>query len=344
MSPVTWIGTCRNPGDGRDYLVSYNDCCGKGYCGRCFCNRNEGDRPIYYPHRSNDINWCAGASTNVYHCSTAIVLGVAASRRSPRSEGRARDRCWPASPRAAPPRSRCPRPTTRSSAAAATAPDGAGVPGHVPLARRRRSAARDAGRAAHACSRCRACASRRSPTSGSRALLEWVALRFAPAEQRSHASRAHGGRGERGSADRASCSACSRSVSAAGARRRSGSPGPGRRACAARSPPACAAGGARRASPLVRPNARAALALAALAAVVFAWWGSLTPSNSRDWQPDVSRAPTAEIDGDLVTVQERPQLPLPQRDRLRRALGGAPLRPREARAASTSSSRTGARR
>jgi methylamine dehydrogenase light chain len=77
MSPVTWIGTCKNPGDGRDYLVSYNDCCGKGYCGRCFCNRNEGDRPIYYPHRSNDINWCAGTSTNVYHCSTAIVLGVA---------------------------------------------------------------------------------------------------------------------------------------------------------------------------------------------------------------------------------------------------------------------------
>ena len=77
MSPVTWIGTCKHPGDGRDYLISYNDCCGKGYCGRCFCNHNQGDRPIYYPHRSNDINWCAGTSTNVYHCSTAIVLGVA---------------------------------------------------------------------------------------------------------------------------------------------------------------------------------------------------------------------------------------------------------------------------
>lgn len=77
MSPVTWIGTCRNPADGKQYVISYNDCCGKDYCGRCFCNRNEGDRPIYYPHRSNDINWCAGASTNVYHCSTAIVLGVA---------------------------------------------------------------------------------------------------------------------------------------------------------------------------------------------------------------------------------------------------------------------------
>jgi methylamine dehydrogenase light chain len=45
MSPVTWIGTCRNPLDGRDYLISYNDCCGKGFCGRCFCNRNEGDKP-----------------------------------------------------------------------------------------------------------------------------------------------------------------------------------------------------------------------------------------------------------------------------------------------------------
>jgi methylamine dehydrogenase light chain len=84
MSPVTWIGTCRNPADGRDYLVSYNDCCGKGYCGRCFCNRNEGDRPIYYPHRSNDINWCAGTPTNVYHCSTAIVLGVAAEAQPER--------------------------------------------------------------------------------------------------------------------------------------------------------------------------------------------------------------------------------------------------------------------
>ena len=78
MSPVTWIGTCRNPVDGKDYVISYNDCCGKDTCGRCFCNRNEGDRPIYYPHRSNDINWCAGTSTNVYHCSTAIVLGEAA--------------------------------------------------------------------------------------------------------------------------------------------------------------------------------------------------------------------------------------------------------------------------
>ncbi len=77
MSPTTWIGTCRNPEDGKDYIISYNDCCGKDFCGRCFCNTNQGDRPIYFPQRSNDINWCSGAASTVYHCSTAIVLGVA---------------------------------------------------------------------------------------------------------------------------------------------------------------------------------------------------------------------------------------------------------------------------
>jgi methylamine dehydrogenase light chain len=46
QSAVTWVGTCRNPADGRDYVVSYNDCCGKSTCGRCLCNRNERDTPI----------------------------------------------------------------------------------------------------------------------------------------------------------------------------------------------------------------------------------------------------------------------------------------------------------
>src|SRR3569832_981716 len=39
-SPITWIGTCHNPNDSRDYIVSYNDCCGKPSCGTCACNRN----------------------------------------------------------------------------------------------------------------------------------------------------------------------------------------------------------------------------------------------------------------------------------------------------------------
>jgi methylamine dehydrogenase light chain len=81
MSPVTWVGTCRNPADDRDYLISYNDCCGKGFCGRCMCNRNQGERPDYHWFRNNDINWCAGAAVQTYHCSTAIVLGVASERQ-----------------------------------------------------------------------------------------------------------------------------------------------------------------------------------------------------------------------------------------------------------------------
>jgi len=77
MAPVTWIGTCRNPADGRHYVISYNDCCGKSMCGRCYCHRNEGDLPAYLPPRRNDIHWCVAAQSTVYHCSTAIVLGVA---------------------------------------------------------------------------------------------------------------------------------------------------------------------------------------------------------------------------------------------------------------------------
>jgi len=77
MSPLTWIGTCRNPVDGRNYIISYNDCCGKGDCGRCLCNRNEGDRPVYRPQKNNDIDWCLGTTTTVYNCSTAVILGVA---------------------------------------------------------------------------------------------------------------------------------------------------------------------------------------------------------------------------------------------------------------------------
>ncbi len=79
MSPVTWIGTCHNPADGRDYVISYNDCCGKGACGRCFCNRNEGDTSLFQSGQSNDYNWCSGnAKANIpYHCSTARIVGTA---------------------------------------------------------------------------------------------------------------------------------------------------------------------------------------------------------------------------------------------------------------------------
>ncbi len=79
MSAVTWVGTCHNPIDGKDYVVSYNDCCGKATCGRCLCNRNERDTPLYVPFQSNDYNWCSGsAKANIpYHCSTARIVSVA---------------------------------------------------------------------------------------------------------------------------------------------------------------------------------------------------------------------------------------------------------------------------
>jgi hypothetical protein len=43
-------------------------------------------------------------------------------------------------------------------------------------------------------------------------------------------------------------------------------------------------------------------AYAALFAVVLAWWTTITPSNDRDWTPDVARNVTATIDGDRLVV------------------------------------------
>jgi methylamine dehydrogenase light chain len=79
-SPITWIGTCHNPADKRDYIVSYNDCCGKTSCGDCECNRNEREKPVYRPSRNNDLDWCManGSDTN-YHCSVSVILGVSES-------------------------------------------------------------------------------------------------------------------------------------------------------------------------------------------------------------------------------------------------------------------------
>jgi len=76
-SPITWIGTCHNPVDQRDYIVSYNDCCGKTSCGNCECNRNEREKPMYRPSRNNDLNWCMANADSNYHCSVSVILGVA---------------------------------------------------------------------------------------------------------------------------------------------------------------------------------------------------------------------------------------------------------------------------
>lgn len=75
---VAWVGSCHNPTDGRDYLISYNDCCGKGSCG-CGCSRSEGDRPVYFPSKANNILWCFGSTSHAYHCTLALVIGHADS-------------------------------------------------------------------------------------------------------------------------------------------------------------------------------------------------------------------------------------------------------------------------
>lgn len=77
MSPIAWIGTCRNPNDGKSYVVSYNDCCGVSTCGRCFCNRNEGDTERFQPSRSNAVTWCYGGVAPTYHCTVARIMSQA---------------------------------------------------------------------------------------------------------------------------------------------------------------------------------------------------------------------------------------------------------------------------
>jgi methylamine dehydrogenase light chain len=79
VSKVTWVGTCHNPNDGKDYLISYNDCCGAVTCGRCGCNYNLGERPGYRMGVHNDINWCMANSSNTYHCTVAAIVGMGES-------------------------------------------------------------------------------------------------------------------------------------------------------------------------------------------------------------------------------------------------------------------------
>jgi len=76
MSPITWLGTCHNPADGRQYVISYNDCCGKSFCGRCYCVRSEGQKPLYDTHRNNDIDWCMGTESVIYNSTVAVVVAV----------------------------------------------------------------------------------------------------------------------------------------------------------------------------------------------------------------------------------------------------------------------------
>ena len=76
-SPVSWVGTCVNPDDGKSYLIAYRDCCGKAYCMQCDCNNTDRETQLYVPQLNNDVIWCFGTSSMQYHCSTAVLVGPA---------------------------------------------------------------------------------------------------------------------------------------------------------------------------------------------------------------------------------------------------------------------------
>lgn len=79
-SPISWIGTCLNPDDKRSYIIAYRDCCGKSACNAtksCHCDGDDRELPTYRAQLNNDIIWCFGSATQVYHCSTSAVVGLA---------------------------------------------------------------------------------------------------------------------------------------------------------------------------------------------------------------------------------------------------------------------------
>jgi methylamine dehydrogenase light chain len=76
-SPVSWVGTCINPEDGKAYLIAYRDCCGKAYCAQCECDNTDRATQLYVPQLNNDVIWCFGTSSMEYHCTTAVLVGGA---------------------------------------------------------------------------------------------------------------------------------------------------------------------------------------------------------------------------------------------------------------------------
>jgi len=76
-SPVSWVGTCVNPDDGKAYLIAYRDCCGKPVCGLCGCDNTDRETQLYVPQTNNNVIWCFGTDSMEYHCSTAVLVGAA---------------------------------------------------------------------------------------------------------------------------------------------------------------------------------------------------------------------------------------------------------------------------
>ncbi|MCG6942948.1 MAG: methylamine dehydrogenase (amicyanin) light chain [Thiohalocapsa sp.] len=77
VSKVLWVGTCHNPSDGKDYLVAYNDCCGKADCYGTGCENNVRERPGYRMALHNEVNWCMANTSEGYHCTIAVLVALA---------------------------------------------------------------------------------------------------------------------------------------------------------------------------------------------------------------------------------------------------------------------------
>lgn len=76
-SPISWVGTCHNPHENKNYVVAYHDCCGKTACGRCYCGNQVDERPGYEFFRHNDVDWCMANRSAVYHCTVSLIVGPA---------------------------------------------------------------------------------------------------------------------------------------------------------------------------------------------------------------------------------------------------------------------------
>lgn len=76
-SPTSWVGTCLNPEDKKEYIIGYRDCCGKEGCYRTFCYNNQGSLPSYRITADNAVFWCFGTNSGwQVNCTTSVELGL----------------------------------------------------------------------------------------------------------------------------------------------------------------------------------------------------------------------------------------------------------------------------
>ena len=76
-SPLSWVGSCINPDEGKAYLIAYRDCCGKPVCQTCRCSSADRMTQIYVPQLNGEILWCFGTSSQEYHCTISSVASTA---------------------------------------------------------------------------------------------------------------------------------------------------------------------------------------------------------------------------------------------------------------------------